>query len=58
MFGIASPELAIAYILCVASAIWCVVYSLYFFKEKGRDAEVHADVDWDKSQKEMEKETP
>ncbi len=58
MFGIASVELAIAYLLCIASAVWCVVYSLYFWEAKGKDAEVHAETDWDKSQQEMEKQTP
>lgn len=58
MLGIASPKLALAYILCIASAVWCFVYALYFWEAKGRDAEVHAETDWDKSQKEMEKETP
>ncbi len=58
MLGIASVELAIAYLLCIASAVWCVVYALYFWAEKGKDAEVHKETDWDKSQQEMEKQTP
>ncbi len=58
MLGIASPELALAYILCIASAVWCVVYALYFWEAKGRDAEEHAQVDWDKSQADMDKKTP
>ncbi len=58
MFGIASVELAIAYLLCIASAVWCVLYALYFWEAKGKDAERHADTDWDKSQRDMEKQTP
>ncbi len=58
MLGIASIELAIAYLLCIAAALWCVVYALYFWEAKGRDAEVHKETDWDKSQQEMEKQTP
>jgi hypothetical protein len=58
MFGIASVELAIAYLLCIASALWCVVYALYFWEGKGKDAELHDEMDWDKSQREMEKQTP
>lgn len=58
MLGIASPELALAYILCVAAAVWCVVYALYFWTGKGRDAEKYAQADWDKSQTDMEKKTP
>ena len=48
MFGIASIELAIAYLLCIASALWCVVYALYLWEAKGRDAEVHKEQDWAK----------
>jgi hypothetical protein len=58
MFGIASIELAIVYLLCIAAAVWCVVYSLYFWEAKGKDAEVQSDVDWDKEQQELEKHTP
>jgi hypothetical protein len=55
VLGIASIELANAYLLCIASALWRVVYAPYFWSEKGKDARVHAETDWDKSQQEMEK---
>ncbi len=58
MLGIASIELAIAYLLCIASAVWCVVYALYFWEAKGKDAEVHQEADWAKDQQELEKQTP
>jgi hypothetical protein len=55
MLGTASIELAIAYLLCIAYALWRVVHAPYFWSEKGKDAEVHAETDWYKSQQEMEK---
>lgn len=58
MMGIASIELAIVYLLCIAAAVWCVLYALYFWAGTGRDAEVQETADWEKDQREMEKKTP
>ena len=56
--GIASPELALAYVLTIATVVWSVAYGLFFWKGEGKDIEVHEAIDWDKEEQELERKTP
>lgn len=35
MLGIASPELALAYVLCLAASVLCVVYGIIKWNDTG-----------------------
>lgn len=56
--GIPNFELFLAYVLTIGTVVWSVVYTLYFWKSEGKDAEVHEASDWDKEEAELERNTP
>ncbi len=35
MLGIASPELALAYILCIAASVLCIIYGIVKWNDSG-----------------------
>lgn len=45
MLGIASPELALAYILCILAALLCVVYGIVKWNDAGPLSEDLRDLD-------------
>ncbi len=45
MLGIASPELALAYILCIAASVLCIVYGIVKWNDTGPLTEELRDLD-------------
>ncbi|MCF8041770.1 MAG: hypothetical protein K9K65_10575 [Desulfarculaceae bacterium] len=35
MLGIASPELALAYVLCIAASVLCIIYGIIKWNDSG-----------------------
>jgi hypothetical protein len=56
--GMASLELAVVYVLCILAAVWCVVYGLFFWNIGGKPDNTQEMVDWEKEEREIEKEMP
>jgi hypothetical protein len=56
--GIASFELALVYVLCILAALWCLVYGLFFFGSKETKGDIKEVTDWEKEERELEKELP
>ena len=55
--GMGSFEMALAYVLCILSALWCLVYGLFFWKSEGKPINSEEVVDWDREERELEKGT-
>jgi hypothetical protein len=55
MLGIEDPWVAAAYILCLASAVLCVVYGLFTWN-RGEEAVEPDDVHWAEEEKKVEEE--
>ena len=53
MLGIEDPLVALAYILCIASSVLCVVYGAMNWN-KGEETVQPADVHWAKQQQQTE----
>jgi len=52
VLGIASPELALAYILCIAASVLCIVYGIVKWNDTGPLTEELRDLDqWAPEQK-------
>jgi len=51
VLGIADPWVLLAYLLCILSALLCVVYGLINWN-KGEEPVKQEDVDWAKEEKE------
>ncbi|MCF8032623.1 MAG: hypothetical protein K9K66_06570 [Desulfarculaceae bacterium] len=45
MLGIASPELALAYILCIAASVLCIIYGIIKWNDSGPLTEELRDLD-------------
>ena len=45
MLGIASPELALAYILCIAASVLCIIYGIVKWNDTGPLTEELRDLD-------------
>jgi hypothetical protein len=45
VLGIASPELALAYVLCIAASVLCVVYGIVKWNDSGPLSEELRDLD-------------
>jgi hypothetical protein len=45
VLGIASPELALAYILCIAASVLCIVYGIVKWNDTGPLSEELRDLD-------------
>ena len=56
--GIASFELAVVYVLCILAALWCLVYGLFFFGSEETKGDIKEVTDWEKEERELEKELP
>lgn len=55
MFGIDAPSIWLAYLLCILSALLCVVYGLFNWN-RGREEISPEDRLWLEEEKELEKE--
>lgn len=55
MFGIEDPQVWLAYLLCILSAILCVVYGIRNWN-KGEETLYPEDKKWEKTEKEIEAE--
>lgn len=55
MFGIDNISVWLAYVLCIASALLCVIYGL-IAHNRGKEAAKAEDFDWVKEEKELENE--
>ncbi|MCB2194125.1 MAG: hypothetical protein KQI62_21295 [Deltaproteobacteria bacterium] len=45
MLGIASPELALAYVLCIAASVLCIIYGIIKWNDSGPLTEELRDLD-------------
>jgi hypothetical protein len=45
VLGIASPELALAYLLCIAASVLCVIYGIVKWNDTGPLSEELRDLD-------------
>jgi hypothetical protein len=45
VLGIASPELALAYILCIAASVLCIIYGIVKWNDTGPLTEELRDLD-------------
>lgn len=45
MLGIASPELALAYVLCIAASVLCIIYGIVKWNDSGPLTEELRDLD-------------
>ena len=55
MFGIEDKSISIAYVLCIASAVLCVVYGLLMWN-KGSEPVKNGDLKWIEEEKDAEEE--
>ena len=55
MFGIEDKYVALAYILCIASALLCLIYGAINWNRGGSEVDAQ-DIRWAKEEKEVEKE--
>ncbi|MGB9601978.1 MAG: symporter small accessory protein [Verrucomicrobiia bacterium] len=53
MLGISDTYVAAAYLLCIASTILCIVYSI-LTRNDSDDVPLEKDIEWEKSEKEIE----
>ena len=56
MFGIEAPSIWLAYLLCIASTILCVIYGLFSWNKGGISEIDKEDKVWLEEEKELEKE--
>ena len=58
MLGIEGKWVALAYVLCIASTVLCVIYGLISWNRGGeeRTEQVEEDVRWAKEEKKVEEE--
>lgn len=45
MLGIASPELTLAYVLCIAASVLCIIYGIVKWNDSGPLTEELRDLD-------------
>ncbi|MFH1136904.1 MAG: symporter small accessory protein [Pseudomonadota bacterium] len=59
MLGLGSGEMALAFILSVLSAIFCVIYGLVKWNSMGRYAEgLEEKVEWERKDKKLKEKLP
>lgn len=55
MLGLGSFEIALAFYLCIAAAVWCIIYGLVNWNKTGLTSqEMRAQVEWAKRDREMD----